>query len=170
VTRYPAGAWVTQLARDFTANLEEHGFQRLIRDREAKFTAAFDAVFSSVGIDVLLTAPQAPRMNAIAERFIRTVRAECTDRLLILGERHLQAVLDRYVDHYNTGRSHQGDGLGLRSPADEPNVIPSQRRSAGSNGQPSLAGWSTSTERFRKPTGQTLRLGFGGTTGPARGP
>jgi transposase InsO family protein len=91
VTRHPTAAWLTQLARDLTADLEEagHRFTHLIRDRDANFSSAFDTVFTAAGIDVLLTAPQAPRMNAIAERFVRTVRAECTDRLLITGEQHL---------------------------------------------------------------------------------
>ena len=126
VTRYPTGAWATQVARDFTADLEQtrHRFKHLIRDRDAKFTEAFDTVFASIGIDAVLTAPQTPRMNAIAERFVRTVRAECTDRMLIVGERHLRAVLERYIDHYNRGRSHQGDGMELRAPGDGSNVIP----------------------------------------------
>jgi hypothetical protein len=63
-------------------------------------------------------------MNAIAERFVRTVRAECTDRMLIADERHLRMVLDQYVSHYNAGRSHQGARLGLRAPDDDPNVVP----------------------------------------------
>ena len=126
VTRYPTGPWLTQLARDLTADLEEagHRFTHLIRDRDAKFTSAFDTVFTAVGIDVLLTAPQAPRMNAIAERFVRTVRAECTDRMLIIGERHLHAALSEYVKHYNTGRSHQGHDMSLRAPDDSPDIIP----------------------------------------------
>ena len=62
-------------------------------------------------------------MNAYAERFVRTVRAECTDRMLIAGEKHLRAVLSEYVGHYNTGRSHQGDGMELRAPDDAPDVI-----------------------------------------------
>src|SRR5690348_11564852 len=58
-------------------------------------------VFASIGISARPTAPQAPRMNAYAERFVRTARAECTDRMLIIGERHLHAVLSEYVAHYN---------------------------------------------------------------------
>jgi transposase InsO family protein len=95
VTRYPDDAWLTQLTRDLTADLEQagHRFTRLIRDRDGKFTSAFDAVFTAVGIDVLLTAPQASRINAYAERFVRTARAERTDRMLVTGERHLHAAL-----------------------------------------------------------------------------
>jgi hypothetical protein len=74
------------------------GSPHLIRDRDAKFTAAFDAAFASIGIDVVLTAPQAPRMNAFAERWICSLRRECTDRLLITGRSHLRHVLEAYVD------------------------------------------------------------------------
>ena len=63
-------------------------------------------------------------MNAIAERFVRTARAECTDRMLLAGERHSHAILAEYIKHYNTGRSHQGHRLNLRAPDDAPNVIP----------------------------------------------
>lgn len=126
VTDHPTGAWVTQLARNLAADLESAGrrFTHLIRDRDAKFTAAFDAVFASTSVDVVLTAPQAPRMNAIAERWISSVRRECTDRILITSRRHLRDVLDTYVEHYNAGRSHQGQSDGLRAPDDDPNVIP----------------------------------------------
>jgi putative transposase len=125
ITRHPTGQWATQLARNLAANLEEAGcrFSYLIRDRDAKFTAAFDAVFTSIGTAVLPTAPQAPKMNACAERFVRTVRAECTDRMLIASERHLRVVLTDYINHYNTGRSHQGDGMALRAPDDDPDLI-----------------------------------------------
>jgi transposase InsO family protein len=125
VTANPTGTWAVQLARELTADLEEagHRFRHLIRDRDGKFTDAFDAVFASIGINTVLTAPQAPRMNAIAERFIGSVRREATDRILITGERHLRLVLDEYVEHHNTGRSHQGEGLGLRAP-DDAHVIP----------------------------------------------
>jgi hypothetical protein len=85
VTAHPTGECVVQLARRLAIDLEEagHKFRHLIRDRDAKFTAAFDAVFASIGIDAVLTAPQTPRMNAFAERWIASVRRECTDRILI---------------------------------------------------------------------------------------
>jgi len=126
ITRFPTAAWATQLARELTADLADAGnkFTHLIRDRDSKFTAAFDAVFTACGIDVVATAPQTPRMNAIAERFVRTARAECTDRMLIVGERHARVIMAEYIKYYNTGRSHQGHGLGLRAPDDPPDVIP----------------------------------------------
>ena len=125
ITRHPTGQRATQLARNLAGELEEAGcrFTYLVRDRDAKFTAAFDAVFASIGIRTLPIAPQAPRMNAYAERFVRTVRAECTDRMLIAGEQHLRVILSEYIGHYNTGRSHQGEGMGLRAPDDAPDVI-----------------------------------------------
>jgi transposase InsO family protein len=114
------------VARNLAGELDDAGrrFTHLIRDQDAKFTAAFDAVFASIGIDVALTAPQAPRMNAIAERWISSVRRECANRILITGRRHLNAVLHAYVDHYNAGRSHQGQCVGLRAPDDDPTVVP----------------------------------------------
>jgi len=125
ITRHPTGQWATQLARNLAGELEEAGcrFTCLVRDRDAKFTAAFDVVFASIGIRTLPIAPQAARMNAYAERFVRTVRAECTDRMLTAGERHLRVILSEYIGHYNTGRSHQGEGMGLRAPDDIPDVI-----------------------------------------------
>jgi transposase InsO family protein len=84
-TRYPNTAWVTQLARNFVSDLGERtaAFRFLIRDRDSKFTNTFDAVFASEDIQIKNSAPQCPKMNAYAERWIRTVRAECTDRMLI---------------------------------------------------------------------------------------
>lgn len=116
---------MVQLARSLASDLEEagHRFRHLIRDRDAKFTVAFDAVLASIGVEIVLTAPQAPRMNAFAERWIGSVRRECTDRVLITGERHLHHVLDVYIAHHNAGRSHQGDGMLLRAPEDKPNII-----------------------------------------------
>jgi transposase InsO family protein len=125
ITEHPTAAWATQLARELAWTLDGSGrrFTHLIRDRDAKFTGAFDAVFSAIGIEIVKTTPQTPRMNAFAERFVRTVRAECTDRMLIAGQRHLHRVLAEYVEHYNTGRSHQGSGLALRAPNDDPKVV-----------------------------------------------
>ncbi|WP_260478935.1 integrase core domain-containing protein [Kibdelosporangium aridum] len=126
ITQHPTSDWVVQVARGLASDLEEagHQFRYLIRDRDAKFGTAFDAVFTSIGIQILLTAPQVPRMNAFAERWIGSIRRECTDRILITGERHLHHVLDAYLAHHNAGRSHQGHGMLLRAPHDEPNTIP----------------------------------------------
>ncbi|MFE9009148.1 integrase core domain-containing protein [Streptomyces sp. NPDC007875] len=82
----------------------------------------FDAVFAGNGTAVIPTPSQSPRSSAFAERWIRTARAECTDRLLITGERHLRTVLNQCAEHSNTGRAHRS--LGLRAPDDDPNVIP----------------------------------------------
>lgn len=127
ITAHPTGQWAAQLARNLAGELEETGcrFTHLIRDRDAKFTTAFDAVFTSIGTAILPAAPQAPKMNAYAERFVRTARAECTDRMLIAGEKHLRVILADYIDHYNTGRSHQGEGMGLRAPDDAPDITAS---------------------------------------------
>lgn len=113
-----------QAAREFAWRLAERAgsVRYLIRDRAGQFTDAFDAVFAAEGIEVLRSAPQCPRMNAFAERWVRTARAECTDRMLLLGPRHLERVLDKYVEHYNTHRAHRA--LDLRAPADASNVIP----------------------------------------------
>jgi len=125
ITSHPSGQWATQLARNLAAELEQAGcrFTYLVRDRDSKLTAAFDAVFASIGIRILPIAPQAPNMNAYAERFVRTARAECTDRMLIAGEQHLRAILSEYIGHYNTGRSHQGENMELRAPDDDPEII-----------------------------------------------
>ncbi len=82
----------------------------LIRDRGSNFTCAFDAVFQATDARILRTAVQAPRMNAICERLVGTLRRELLDWMLILGERHLRAVLAEYQEHYNTARPHQGTG------------------------------------------------------------
>ena len=80
------------------------GLKFLIGDRDAKFTAAFDAVFTAIGIRIIKTPIRAPRVNAIAERWIASARRECQDRMLITGERQLRPVLDEHVDHVNAHR------------------------------------------------------------------
>lgn len=90
-------------------NLEEHAdrFKLLIRDRDAKFAAAFDAVFTATGVRIIKAPVQAPRANAIAERWIASARRECLDLMLITSERHLRLVLSEYIDHYNRHRPHR---------------------------------------------------------------
>jgi putative transposase len=113
-TTNPTGAWVTQQARNlsFTGLFERMRF--LIHDRDSKFSGAFDEVFRSEGIKVIHTPIRAPQANAYAERFVRTVRTECLDWLLIIGRRHLESVLRIYTAHYNRERPHRG--LALLSP------------------------------------------------------
>jgi putative transposase len=99
-----------QQARDLALSLGDRfeDIRFLIRDRGSNFTASFDAVFQAAGTRIVRTAVQAPRMNAICERLVGTLRREVLDRVLILGEGHLRAVLAEYQVHYNTARPHQG--------------------------------------------------------------
>jgi transposase InsO family protein len=99
---------MVQRARELSMNRAGAGGPGfLIRDRDSKFTRAFDDVFASDGTQIITTPIQAPNANAVAERWIRTVRAECLDWLLIWGRRQLARVLDEYLQHDNDQRPHR---------------------------------------------------------------
>jgi transposase InsO family protein len=109
VTANPTAGWVAQQAKNLVLELGDRagGFKFLIRDRDAKFTAMFDEVFRAEAIRVVLTAPQAPRMNAIMERWVGSLRRELLDRILIMNAHHLRKVLAEYESHFNSHRPHR---------------------------------------------------------------
>jgi putative transposase len=131
----PDGPWVAQQARNLVMQLGEQTqqFRLLIHDRDTKFSRAFDEVFRTEGIEVIRTPVQAPNANAFAERWVRTVRSDCLDRILILGRRHLERVLRVYSTHYNEHRPHRAlqlappDGANTAS-ADHTPETPTVRR------------------------------------------
>jgi putative transposase len=107
-TANPDGRWVAQQARNLVMQLgDEQRFQFLVRDRDAKFSHAFDEVFRTEGVRVIRTPVRAPNANAYAERWVCTVRTDCLDRILIIGRRHLEHVLGVYHRHYNEHRPHR---------------------------------------------------------------
>jgi transposase InsO family protein len=138
ITTNPDGRWVTQQARNLLMQLEDEDARPLflVRDRDSKFTREFDEVFRSQGIRVIKAPVRAPKARAHAERWVGTLRRECLDRLLILGRRHLQHVLDVYVAHYNEHRPHRA--LGQRPPL----------RTASPTGEPT--GEVTDLDRLRR--------------------
>jgi len=123
-TAHPDEGWVTQQARHGTWGLgeREEPVRFLIRDRDCKFTSRFDAVFEAQGVRAVRTPVHTPEAKGIAERFVRTVRSECLDWLLMRNARHLEHTLKVFVDHYNSGRPHRS--LGLVPPNRRPPVKP----------------------------------------------
>jgi putative transposase len=130
VTANPNAAWVTQQARNLLLCLEEQGrrVRFLVRDRNTKFCRGFDDVVRAEGAEVLVTPVQTPNANAYAERWIRTVRAECLDWLLIVSRGHLEQVLRIYVRHYNQHRPHRALGLEPPSPSAGLTLVGDPRR------------------------------------------
>jgi len=122
MTDHPDGAWTAQQARNFVFSLPERDrpLEFLIRDNDGKFTRAFDTVFNTEGIPVIHTPIRAPKANAVAERFVGTIRRECLDWILIANRRHLQLALHEFVDHYNSHRPHRALGLAPPEPRHPP--------------------------------------------------
>ena len=109
VTAHPTGAWTAQQARNLLMDLGERAaqFRFLIRDRDSRFTAAFDDVLAGNGVRIIKAPVRSPRANSYAERYVGTLRRECLDHLLVYGERHLRRILAEYAQHYNEHRPHQ---------------------------------------------------------------
>jgi putative transposase len=109
VTAHPTGAWTTQAAHNLMMDISDRAttITFLLRDRDSRFTRAFDAVFTADGIQILTNPPGAPRANAICERMIGTLRRELLDRILVVNERHLRRTLTIYLPHFNTARPHR---------------------------------------------------------------
>ena len=131
VTAKPVTDWVTQKARNISMELGEQAAANkfLIRDRDTKFTASFDAVFAAEDVRIIKTPVRAPRANAIAERFVGTILRECMDRVIIFGRRHLETVLAEYVEHYNSHRPHRS--LGQQAPSKRWHQLQSDRQGEG---------------------------------------
>jgi transposase len=117
-TAHPTSTWVTQQARQILWELadREPTIHFLIHDRDTKFTSTFDRVFQSEGIHVIQTPVRAPNANCYAERWIRSAREACLDKLLIFNENHLRRVMREYIAYYNTARPHQGIAQGIPIP------------------------------------------------------
>jgi putative transposase len=152
ITANPDGFWVTQKARQFIWRLDEKEtpIRFLIHDNDRKYTNGFDTLFRSESIHIILIPYQALNGNAFAERWVRTVREECLDHLLILNEAHLRCVMGEYIGYYNHARPHQG--IGQQTP------IPSQRsKDAGIIQSRKVLG-GILNDYYRQPVGNLVYL------------
>src|SRR5262249_39996208 len=123
-TYHPTAAWVVQEARNLAWKLQDGALRAkfLLRDRDSKFTAAFDEVFKSEGVEVIRLPDRRPVADAFAEGWVGSARREALDRMLIFGRRHLEKVMAEYIDHYNQARQHQG--IEQRRPCEPADAIP----------------------------------------------
>jgi transposase InsO family protein len=133
-TRHPTDAWVAQQLREATPFDERPRF--LIRDNDNKYGARFDRLAAASGLRTLRTPIRTPRANGMCERFLGSVRRECLDHVLVLGERHLRRVLREYVAYFNRERPHQG--LGQATP--EPPPAARRNRAGSVHAEPVLGG------------------------------
>jgi len=126
ITAHPNANWVTQQARNVAGDIvdERIDVKFLVHDRDTKYVASFDEVFRSEGAQILRTPFRAPNANAYAERFVRTIRSECLDHLLVVNARHLERILRSYARHYNGHRPHQGLSQGIPAPQKRPPLVP----------------------------------------------
>jgi putative transposase len=148
VTTHPNAAWVTQQARNVAGDIADTGIdvKFLVRDRDTKYVANFDEVFRSEGAQILKTPFRTPNANAYAERFVRTVRSECLDHLLVVNARHLERILRSYAKHYNGHRPHQGIFQAIPAPHTHPPSLVAAR-SQSPSGEP--ATYSTTRPAWR---------------------
>jgi transposase InsO family protein len=91
----------------------------MIRDRDAKFTSGFDMIFKSIGIEAVKLPAQSPNLNAFAERFVRSIKSECLDRMIFIGEGSLRHAVIQYIEHHQTERPHQGIGNVIPFPPEQ---------------------------------------------------
>ena len=115
VTAHPDGVWMRQQARNLAVEERLENIRFLLHDRDAKFSGPFDEILRGEGVRVIKTPVRAPKANAVAERWVRSVRNECLDQVLVFGRRHLEQILHGYLTHYNTERPHRA--LQLAAPA-----------------------------------------------------
>jgi len=121
VIAHPNGVWMRRQARNLAIEEQLGKVRVLVHDRDSKFSGPFDEILRGEGVRVIRTPVQAPNANAVAERWVRSVRNECLDHLLVVGRRHLERILRDHVAHYNTERPHRS--LALAAPAGKPNEV-----------------------------------------------
>jgi hypothetical protein len=162
ITAHPDGPWTTQQIRNLLMDLGDHAedFRFLVRDRAGQFTETFDAVLASAGITAATIPPRSPRANPYAKRFVLTARTEITDRMMILGKRHLRPVLADYARHYNGRRPHRGRQLPAASSTNTSEPLKDQFKSRGRVLEPHKALTTPASAQDHESSGRE-KLGTG---------